>query len=72
MGIPISSPPEDIGNISRDSQLALVLQQLEDDKVQTLEKKEQMIMRDSKFVIMMQQQEENEAHKLMERKQRAM
>ena len=69
MGIPISSPPEDNGDISRDSQLALALQQLEYDEVQTLEKKEHMIMRDGKFATMLKQQEENEAHKLMEKEQ---
>ena len=44
--IAISSPPEDNTAISRDDQLALALQRLEEDEVQNLEKKEQMIMRD--------------------------
>ena len=45
--------------------LALALQQLEDDEAQNLENKEQMIMRDGKFPTMMQQQEEDEVLKLM-------
>ena len=40
---------------------------LEEDKVQNLEKKEQMIMRSGKFATMMQQQEEDKAQKLMEK-----
>ena len=57
--ITISSPPEDNAVISRDAQLALALQRLEEDKVQNLEKKEQMIMRDGDFATMIQQQEED-------------
>ena len=59
--IAIFSSPEDIGAISRDAQLALALQWLEEDEVQNLEKKENMIMRDGEFATMMQQQEEVEA-----------
>ena len=55
-----------------DDQLALALQWLEEDEVQNLEKKENMIMRDGEFATMMQHQEENEAQKLMEKEQRAM
>ena len=50
--IAISIPPEDNMNISRDSQLALALQQIEEDEVQNLEKKENMIMRDGDFSTM--------------------
>ena len=57
--IAISSPPEDKAAISRDTQLALALQRLEKDKVQNLEKMEQMITRDGNFATMIQQQEEN-------------
>ena len=53
-----SSPPEDNATISGDTQLAFVLQRLEDDEVQNLEKKEQMIMRYGELATMMQQQEE--------------
>ena len=59
MAIAIFSPPEDNGVISRDDQIALALQQLEEDKVQNLEKKEHMTMRDGKFATIMQQQEED-------------
>ena len=59
--IAISSPLEYNADISRDTQLALALQQLEEDEVQNLEKKKQMIIRDGNFSIMMQQQEEDEA-----------
>ena len=45
-------------SISRDTQLALALQQLEEDEVQNLEKKETMIMRDGNFDTIIQQQEE--------------
>ena len=54
-------------DIFKDAQLALALQQLEDNEVHNLEKKEQMIMRDGKFTTMIQQQEEDEAQKLMEK-----
>ena len=50
-----------------DAQIALALQRLEEDDVQNLEKKEQMIMRDGDFSTMMQQQKEEEAQKLMEK-----
>ena len=63
----ISIPPEDNAVISGYSQLALALQRLEEDKVQNLEKKEQMIMRDGEFATMMQHQEEDEAQKSMEK-----
>ena len=46
MVIAISIPPEDNTAISRDSQLALALQRLEEEEVQKMDKKEQMIMRD--------------------------
>ena len=58
--------------ISRDDQLALALQRLEEDEVHNLEKKEHMIMRDGKFAIMMQHKEEDKAQKSMEKEQRAM
>ena len=48
------------------------MQRLEEDEVQNLEKKEQMIMRDGNFSTMVQQQEEKEAHKLMEKEHWAM
>ena len=63
----ISIPPEDNAVISGYSQLALALQRLEEDKVQNLEKKEQMIMRDGEFATMMQHQEEDEAQKSTEK-----
>ena len=72
MVIAISIPPEENTAISRDAQLSLALQQLEEDEVQNLEKKEHMIMRDGEFSTMMQQQEEDEAQKLMEKEQQAM
>ena len=58
--------------ISRDAQPALALQWLDEDEVQNLEKKEQMIMRDGEFTTMMQQQEVDEAQKSTEKEQRAM
>ena len=48
------------------------MQQIEEDEVQNMEKKEQMIMRDGKFATMMQQQKEAKAQKLMEKEQRDM
>ena len=57
--IAISSQPEDNADISRDTQIDLALQWLEEDEVQNLEKKEQMIMRDGDFATMIQQQEED-------------
>ena len=45
--------------ISRDTQLALALQQLEEDEVQNMDKKEQIITRDGDFATMIQQQEED-------------
>ena len=51
--IAIYIPPEDNTDISRDYQLALALQRLEEDDVQDLEKKEHMIMRDGEFATMM-------------------
>ena len=56
--ISISSPTEVKADISRYTHLALALQQLEEDKVQNLEKKEHMIMMDGYFSTMIQQQEE--------------
>ena len=58
--------------VSRDTQLALALQQLEEDEVHNLEKKEHMIMRDGEFATMIQQQEEDKAKKFMDKEQRAM
>ena len=69
--ISITSPPEDNAGISRDDQLALALQQLEEDEVQILEEKEKIIMRDGEFVTMMQHQEEYEAQKWMDKEQQA-
>ena len=43
--ISISNPPEDNTDTYRDYQLALALQKLEEDEVQNLKEKEQMIMR---------------------------
>ena len=57
--IVISSPPEDNTDISRDTQISLALQLLEEDEVQHLENKEHMIMRDDDFSTMIQQQEED-------------
>ena len=65
--IAISSPPEDNAAISVDTQLTLALQRLEEDELQNLDKKEQMIMRDGDFATMIQQQEEDKAQKLMEK-----
>ena len=59
-------------DIYRDTQLTLALQLLEEDEVQNMENKEQMIMRDGDFVTMIQQQEEYQAQKLMEKEQQAM
>ena len=59
--ITISSPPEDNTAIYRDAQLDLALQWLEEEEVQNLDNKENMIMRDGEFSTMMQQQEEDEA-----------
>ena len=53
----VSIPPEDNVDISRDAQLAFVLQQLEEDKVENMEDKEQMIMMDGYLDTMMQQKE---------------
>ena len=57
--ISISIPPEDNTDISRDTHLALALQRLEEDEVQNMDKKEQMIMRDGYFSTMIQQKEED-------------
>ena len=65
--ISISTPPESNTAICIDAQLAFALQKLEEDEVQNLEKKEQMIMRDGEFVTMMQHQDEDEAQKLMDK-----
>ena len=54
--IAIYIPTEDNTAISRDAQIALAIQWLEEDEVQNLEKKENMIMRDGEFATMMQQQ----------------
>ena len=59
MDIVIYILPEENTAISRDTQLALALHRLEEDEVQHLEKKEQMIMRDGNFTTMIQQQEED-------------
>ena len=47
--------------ISRDSQLSLALQQLEEYDMQNLEKKEQMIIRDGDFATFMQHKEEQKS-----------
>ena len=47
------------------------MQWLEEDVVQNLDKKEQMIMKYCEFASMLQQQEEDESHKLMEKEQQA-
>ena len=70
--ISISIPPEDNAAISRDAQLALMLQRLEGDEVQNLENKEHTIIRGGDFATMMQHQEEDKAQKSMEKEQRAM
>ena len=44
------------------------MQQLEEDEVQNIDRKENMIIRDDEFATMMQQQEEDEAQKSMEKK----
>ena len=54
--ISISSPPEDNATISRDTQLAFVMQRLEEDEMHNLEEKEHMIMRDGELSTMMQHQ----------------
>ena len=51
----------------RNAQLALALQRLEEDEVQNLEEKEQIIMRDGKLTTIMQQQKEDKACKYMEK-----
>ena len=56
--IAISIPTEDNVDIPRDAQLALAMQQLEEDAVQNLEEKDQTIMRDGELATMMQHQEE--------------
>ena len=61
--IAISRPPEDNSTISRDVQLAFVLQKLEEDKVQNMEEKEHIFMRDGKLATIMQHQEEDEVQK---------
>ena len=58
--------------IYRDTQLALALKLLEENEVQNMEKKEQMIMRDGDFAIMIQQKEEDQAQKLVDIEQQAM
>ena len=70
--ISIYSPPEDKADISRDTQISLTLQKLEEDEVQNMEEKEQMITRNGKLATIMQQKEEGEAQKLMEKEQQAM
>ena len=61
--IDIYIPPEDNADIYRDSQLDLEMHQIEEDELQNLENKEQMIMRDGYLSTMMQQQEEDEVQK---------
>ena len=58
--------------ISRDDKLSLALQQIEEEEVQNLENKEQMIMRDGEFATMMQHQEEGEVQKSMEKEKQFM
>ena len=65
--IAISSPLYDNSTIYRDAQLAFVLQRLEEDVVQNMEEKEQMIMGDGDIATMMQQQDEDKAQKLIEK-----
>ena len=45
-----------------------MLQRLEEDKVQNLEKMEQMVMRDGDIVPIMQQIKEDKAQKYMDKK----
>ena len=59
MEIAIYRTPEDNAAISKDTQLALALQWLEEDELQNLKNKEHMIMRDGEFVTMILQQEED-------------
>ena len=59
MTIAISILPENNGDICRDAHVALALQRLEEEEVQSMDKKEQMTMRDGKFATMMQQKEED-------------
>ena len=70
--IAIYIPPEENMAIFRYDQLALELQQLEEDEVQNMEDKEHMIMRYGKLVTMTQYQEEEESQKCMEKEQRDM
>ena len=49
-----------------------MLQRLEEEEVQNLEEKEQMIMRDGEHANIMQHQEEDEAQKSMDKEQQAM
>ena len=46
-----------------------MLQQLEEEEVQNLEEKEQMITRDGELATMMQQQEEDESQNMLEKEQ---
>ena len=50
---------EDKMGMSRDTRPNLALQRFEEDEVQNMEKKEQMIMRNGNFSTMTQQQEED-------------
>ena len=59
-------------DISRDSYIALVLQKLEEYKVQDIDNKEQMIKRNGEFATMIQYQEEDKTYKLTEKEQRSM
>ena len=59
MEIAISIPPEDNKAISKDNQLDLALQQIEEEEVQNMENKWQMVIRDGYFSTMIQQQEED-------------
>ena len=52
--IAISNPPEDNSAISRDAQLALALQRLEEDELQNLKEKEHTITRDDELATMIQ------------------
>ena len=69
--ITISTPPENKTAFSRDAQLTLVLQQLEEDEVHNMAEEEQTIMRDGELATMMQHQEEYEAQKWMDKEQQA-
>ena len=55
----MSGPPEDNRAVCIDTNIALALQNLEEEEVQNMEKKVHMIMRDDDLATMIQQQEED-------------